>query len=863
MLEVRFRVSTSRSPTATCQGSCWQVVLLRRDARALATFSYGPSGTRLKAAHRSGEQVLDSVGLVLRSELRRRWRSWLVIALLISVVGGFVLAAAAAARRTEGAFPALVATYGFDATVYATQPVPRLDHLPGVVSAVGLVSSSNGVPTCACSHPINPYNLTVVAEPAAGRPIFKLVAGHDPNPSDPDEVLASSTLQQDDGVRVGTVIHMPFFSRAQTSAANTATGNGLKPLGPNVPLHVVGLVAAPLDFPSGQVPAYELYTDPAFTRIVIPHIATGFIYAVWLRGGTTGLARFDVEANGLDRAGVEGVGNTNGEFQAIEASIRPQAIGWLILAILAALVGLWVVVQALVRQSDVESADYPTLRAIGASHRQLFLIGMTRSAILGLLGTLGAVVLALGLSPLAPVGEARLAETSTGIRFDPLVLVPGALATLLVVLALAIWPSARAAAPPRTSDRREVVHPSTAITRLAALGGPPSMIVGVRNAAQRRASGTTVPVGSAFLGTVLAVFVLCATVVFGASLTHLTSTPALYGDAYQLTIAVVPGLPDPALLTTVDQDNRFQAVARAVTEQVSIDHTTVGALAVDAVRGPVPLVTAEGHVPDSDGQIGLGAATMRQVGAHLGSVVRVSVTSPAGVTSTRRFRVVGEVPLPVVGGFVGLGNGALFTISGYEAAACTSQLGRQACDQAVEGGSFGAIVTKTVPGAPGRAAVAHYLASDPFYASAPVTPTSLVNFGEAINFPLIFGAIVALFGALTLAHLLVVSVARRRRETQLLKVLGFTNLQVISTVCWQATTLTVVGLVIGVPLGVIAGRLTWDLFAGQLGVVAVSVVPIWGMAALAGGVIVMANLLAIGPAAAAARIKTGRLLQTR
>ena len=64
--------------------------------------------------------------MAFRAELRHRWRSWLAIAILISVVGGLVLAAAAAGRRTEAAFPQFVAAHGFDAVVYATQPVPKV-----------------------------------------------------------------------------------------------------------------------------------------------------------------------------------------------------------------------------------------------------------------------------------------------------------------------------------------------------------------------------------------------------------------------------------------------------------------------------------------------------------------------------------------------------------------------------------------------------------------------------------------------------------------------------------------------------------------------------------------------------------------
>jgi len=81
------------------------------------------------------------------------------------------------------------------------------------------------------------------------------------------------------------------------------------------------------------------------------------------------------------------------------------------------------------------------------------------------------------------------------------------------------------------------------------------------------------------------------------------------------------------------------------------------------------------------------------------------------------------------------------------------------------------------------------------------------------------GVMLASFGAATLVHFLVVSVSRRRREMGLLKVLGFVRHQVVSAVDWQATILALVGIVIGVPLGVVVGREAWKAFASNLGVV--------------------------------------------
>src|ERR1019366_4805338 len=88
-------------------------------------------------------------------------------------------------------------------------------------------------------------------------------------------------------------------------------------------------------------------------------------------------------------------------------------------------------------------------------------------------------------------------------------------------------------------------------------------------------------------------------------------------------------------------------------------------------------------------------------------------------------------------------------------------------------------------------------------------PTNLVNFGQAVDFPLLLGVTLALFGAATLAHLLFVSVTRRRRQFALLKVLGFVRRQVSTAMCWQATTIAVIGVVFGVPTGLIIGRIVW------------------------------------------------------
>jgi ABC-type antimicrobial peptide transport system permease subunit len=194
------------------------------------------------------------------------------------------------------------------------------------------------------------------------------------------------------------------------------------------------------------------------------------------------------------------------------------------------------------------------------------------------------------------------------------------------------------------------------------------------------------------------------------------------------------------------------------------------------------------------------------------------------------------------------------------AAQCPAGPGYQSCRQnALESP---VLLVGVKPGPAGAAAVAQLSKQFSNTAFQPVTPANLVNFGEAVNFPLILGFVLALFGIATLLHVLVVSVARRRREVRLLKAIGLQSRQVAAAVCWQATTIALVGIVIGVPVGVVAGRAVWQSFASNLGVVPVTVIEVGTLSILAAVVLIVAIVLAIGPALVSARSRPAALLRT-
>jgi hypothetical protein len=390
------------------------------------------------------------------------------------------------------------------------------------------------------------------------------------------------------------------------------------------------------------------------------------------------------------------------------------------------------------------------------------------------------------------------------------------------------------------------------------------MVIGVRRALERGSGSDSIPVANALVGTAVAVTGLCGIAVFGASLSHLTSTPRLYGQAFQFWHdATAPG-PDAIARATsrLESDPDVTGLTVGVSSAVTIGRVATDVIAGQPLRGPLLVSPVSGRLPSRDDEIALGTKTLHLVGAHVGSTVRVTAPLASGGERTSTFRVVGTMSFPPDFGVVGLNRGAIFTLDGLLGAQCAPGPGRDPCEEQIRRTLSYVLLVRVKPGAEGRRAVARYVREAPDATNLPVTPAKLVNFGEAVNFPLILGLLVVVFGAASLVHVLVVSVARRRRELGLLKTLGLLRHQVVAAVCWQATTVALIGVAFGVPLGIAAGRATWRAFATNLGVVPVPRVPAVAVGALAVGAVLVANALAVGPALVSAAARPGRALRT-
>jgi len=136
---------------------------------------------------------VSTVLVIFRSELRRRWRSWVILVVLVAVVGGLALAAVAAGRRTASAFPRFVADHGYDVYIFNDKPVVGLAKLPGVGTVTSVVIPGYGPPTCACNGQINFTDFYVnELSPSGLHRVVKLVAGRMPDPACQHERLSCS-----------------------------------------------------------------------------------------------------------------------------------------------------------------------------------------------------------------------------------------------------------------------------------------------------------------------------------------------------------------------------------------------------------------------------------------------------------------------------------------------------------------------------------------------------------------------------------------------------------------------------------------------------------------------------------------------
>jgi ABC-type lipoprotein release transport system permease subunit len=782
------------------------------------------------------------------------------MALLIAVIGGVVLGLVAAGRRTATAFPRmLAATDASDALVYSANgfgiPPAAIGQLPGV-SRSGLLAFPQEEITFGGRVLPSYWEAVAPASASAGTAVERgrLLQGRWADPQASNE--ATVQFSPPDGVRLGSQVQLRFYKPNQAGSLFDAFGPIPTPLGPYLTLHVVGVEVSSADFPAGASPTANLYVTAALLHKIAGRSAVAYAYAVRLRDGAAGIASFESAVARLPGGTSLYVDDLTGVYVDIERSIHLQAVSWWILAAIAGLAGLVVVAQLLGRQAAVEAGDYPVLRSIGMQDRDLFLIGFVSTVAIALTGALGAALIAYLLSPLTPIGEAAVAEPSPGLALDAKVLLIGLVSVFVLVAALGAIPVLREARRRNLYDSiegpRSPSRPSMVAAWLAQAGASLSIVIGTRLAFERGRGRTAVPTFAAFCGATLAVIALTGTQVYGASLGHLLESPRLYGGTFDLQINNPGGTITsivPALLGYKD----ISQLSSGVENSVRIGGNLIDTIAETSDKGPLltpPVIS--GRTIDGPGQIVLGEKTLSMAHAQVGDKIPVTIGR-----GTMPFLVVGTAAFPVFGAAGGLGDGAAMSLQSYDRlAGCRP--GDHSASCIVDGA-----VLKLKPGPQAATTLAQLESAYGNGAVVPLVPTSLVNFGQSSDLPLFLGLAVALFGAAALLHFLFVSVNRRRRDTGMLKTLGLRERQLRQMVLWQATAVVFVSIVLGVPLGIAAGRFAWDLTASGYGFISDVVIPDWSLTTIVIGALVAVNLLALAPAVLSSRVRPALLLRAQ
>ncbi|MBO0788341.1 MAG: FtsX-like permease family protein, partial [Actinobacteria bacterium] len=399
--------------------------------------------------------------LALRPGARRDWRALLGLALLLGLMGGVVLTAAAGARRTDTAFPRLLRRSHASAVLVtparAAPPGPAttryfaaLARLPQVAKltvtdyldmALAGPGGAPGPPVVAEASPDGAAGLSVDR--------VKVLAGRLPDPARLPAVMAGQQLAAAAHLHPGSALHLIGYPQRN--------GNRIR----GRPVRLTFRVAAVVAFDDQLLPATRgraeprLLLSPAFARTPAARSfnpATGAASVVLRRG--TRPAAFTRAAARLARdyrAGRMDIVPTATDFAATQRAIRPVVAALTVFAALTGLIALALLAQLLSRQLFTAAAEFPLLRALGMTRGRLAAVSLAKAAAVTVPAGLIAVAVAIAASPLMPIGPARLAEPSPGTEVNLAVLAAGLAATVilpLLAVAPAAWRAAGAARGP-------------------------------------------------------------------------------------------------------------------------------------------------------------------------------------------------------------------------------------------------------------------------------------------------------------------------------------------------------------------------------------------------------------------------------
>jgi ABC-type lipoprotein release transport system permease subunit len=336
---------------------------------------------------------------------------------------------------------------------------------------------------------------------------------------------------------------------------------------------------------------------------------------------------------------------------------------------------------------------------------------------------------------------------------------------------------------------------------------------------------------------------LVGVLVFGASLDRLVAEPPRQGWNWDYEIGLGDELTDDEALEQVAglrDDPRIEGAAYARIATKEMLGRSVVTFGLEPLRGDVHLTIVSGRPVRTDDEVVLGRSTLDDLDVALGDTITVDSTD-----GPKDLRVVGQALFPTnenddpaAGAAVTLATiGGLHGSDGFPDVFFTAAPGVDvAALRAEVEGELGA-VTGSVP------------------------PPVVSNLELVDQAPYLLAGYLAALGLAAATHAIVMVVRQRRTELATLRTLGFDRRQVATSVLSHSVTIAVIGVVVGLPIGAAVGRVTWRLVAGGLGFATDPRSPL-AVVAAPPGAIVLAALVALGPALWASRQRPATILRT-
>ena len=777
-----------------------------------------------------------------RARWRRSFRALLFLGLVAGLVGGVVLGAIAGARRTSTAYDRLLHASGApEEVLFLTADAPEIPKFlrthPEIVErfapATGMIGRR--------APGEDWYSLDAPQHWGAFGLSF-LAHGRLPNPDRTDEVLITGRTARNTGLDIGDTFSFDAYQRSQTP--EILRNPWAAPRGQRITATVVGVTRDPNDAQVSQT-IKLVYGTPAFAR-AHQNDSTFTLYAVWLKGGPQNAPEFEAQLSEYVRTNkvnsLLDVVSSRDDADAADHSSRAVVIGLMIFALVGGIAGIIIVMQATRRYVTRDDEEQHVLVALGAGRSDRATTQFISALPFLVSAPIVAVAIAYASSPLFPIGATRALEPRLGLRADTGVYLLGAIAWfgfLCAMTAIVAWAGTTIRQRPLRARRsRGAIDNASGRNALpASIGIRYALFPATRRSALQR---------TALVGVVVSVVGVVGCGVFAASLHQLTDTPARFGLDYDIALEL-PSVGSTPVLGRVAADPDVAAAATLRCNNIDLFDRLRNACSVESRTGAIAPVVRSGRLPRDANEIALGPKLLSAKHVHIGGLA--AVQTPTG---PQDLRIVGTVFSPDA-------ESAEFTSEVVVTPDALRKLTAEPESDTVEA------IARLRPGADRGAVLSRLDAQFPYGVSdesVPGAPGPIRNLEQIVRLPLVLGMFFAVLGAAAIAQALLMTSRQRRSEFAILRSLGFTRTQVMLVITSASITFAILALLIGIPVGMLAGRLGWAAVANNLFIDGAVRMPVIATVVIALGLLGFASLLSLVPARLTVRPSPGEALRT-